>query len=315
MISITAATATVGMLPLPSFASTEAPVHWTGKAMGIDASLILHGKDASRSQEAITAATDEITRLEKVFSLFQEDSALSILNWKGALSMPPLDLVMCLYEAQNVSRETNGAFDVSVQPLWALYAKHFSKSDANPTGPNNGHIASARSLVNYKNISVSTDEIVLKKSGMALTLNGIAQGYITDKVSDLLRSYGFENVLVNMGETRALGTKPDGSPWNVGINKIDHVLPLDNQAIATSGGYGTQFDVSGLYHHLFDPKTGRSSSLWSSISVIAPSATTADALSTAFSAMGGQEIKSVAEVLNVSVLGINANGETIIKLN
>jgi thiamine biosynthesis lipoprotein len=142
---------------------------------------------------------------------------------------------------------------------------------------------------------------------MALTLNGIAQGYITDRVADLLRSYGFDHVLINMGETRALGSKLDGVPWNIKINNTNEVLPLADQAIATSGGYGTPFGATGQHHHLFSPGTGRSTSLWTSMSVIAPTATMADGLSTGLSALTEQDISRISTEHNVSVYAYNAD--------
>jgi FAD:protein FMN transferase len=124
---------------------------------------------------------------------------------------------------------------------------------------------------------------------MGVTLNGIAQGYITDRVAALLRAHGIGHTLVDMGETRALDGHPAGRPWSVGIKDpraesgILRILPLEDQAIATSGGYGTQFDDAGRFNHIFDPMTGGCATRYLSVSVVAPMATTADALSTALS--------------------------------
>jgi thiamine biosynthesis lipoprotein len=124
---------------------------------------------------------------------------------------------------------------------------------------------------------------------MAATLNGIAQGYITDAVATLLRQEGIGRVLVDMGEARALGRHPDGRPWRAGISdpaRPDALIgevDLTDRALATSGGYGTVFDAAGRYGHLIDPRSGRTAPLARSISVLAGDATTADALSTAFS--------------------------------
>ncbi len=317
LITITAATAGLALLPFSPVVSAacaaELPVmRWRGVALGADASLTLHGQDATRTRQAVTAVMDEISRLEKVFSLFREDSALSALNRDGVLHMPPLDLVMCLREAERFSRATNGGFDATVQPLWALYARHFATPGADPTGPQKSEIAAARSLVDYTHVSIAADKIVLGKPGMALTLNGIAQGYITDRVTDLLRSHGFDHVLVNMGETRALGAKSDGTSWQVAINRTDQVVPLANQAIATSGGYGTRLDTSGQHHHLFDPVTGRSANRWSSISVMAPTATIADALSTAFSAMAIEDIQRIGAEFRGSVYAYDTDNRQVL---
>lgn len=308
LITISAATALLPLLPYAGvpFVGTATAAYpgfkkWRGIAMGAEASLTLNSSSEAQSQKAINAAMDEISRLEKIFSLFINNSALSTLNREGSLKMPPLDLVICLAEARRVSLVTKGAFDASVQPLWQLYANHFADPDADPRGPKKSDIAEVRALVDFNNIDISTDEIVLTKPGMALTLNGIAQGYITDKVTELLKSHGFNHVLINMGETRALGNKGNGQPWQVAINKTNVVLPLVDQALATSGGYGTPFEVSGKHHHLFDPSSGHSTNRWSSVSVIAPTATLADAQSTAFTVLPEQQILQIAAVLKVSV--------------
>ena len=120
---------------------------------------------------------------------------------------------------------------------------------------------------------------------MAVTLNGVAQGYITDRVADLLRGRGFENVLVELGEVRALGRCADLEPWRAGIadpedpSAVLLELPLLDSALATSGSYGTWLDPAHRHHHIFDPATGRSAHRQAMVSVTAPRAMVADALS------------------------------------
>jgi hypothetical protein len=149
--------------------------------------------------------------------------------------------------------------------------------------------AGGRGLVDYRRIEVDAGRIAFARRGMAVTLNGIAQGYITDRISALLRARGFDNVLVNLGEFRALGGHADGAPWRVAVPdpvqpwRRLRTLALADAALATSGGYGTQFDAAGRHHHLFDPRDGRSAGFYRSVSVLAPDATTADALSTGLS--------------------------------
>ena len=126
---------------------------------------------------------------------------------------------------------------------------------------------------------------------MAVTLNGVAQGCITDRVADLLRLRGFDDVLVELGEDWAAGRHPDGTPWQVGIadprnpSAVLLELPLEGKALATSGGYGTWLDPGHRHHHLFDPASGRSASHHAGVSVVAARAIVADALSTALSVL------------------------------
>jgi thiamine biosynthesis lipoprotein len=122
---------------------------------------------------------------------------------------------------------------------------------------------------------------------MAVTLNGIAQGYICDRAADLLRSRGIGHVLLDLGEMRAIGRLPDGRPWHVGIadprrpESVLQVLDAADVAVASSGGYGTMFDRDGRFHHLFEPWSGHSAFPWAGTTVVADTATVADALSTA----------------------------------
>ena len=152
-------------------------------------------------------------------------------------------------------------------------------------------------------------------SGMAVTLNGIAQGYITDKVVDLLRAEGIDHSLVDMGETRVMGTHPDGRSWDVAIadpdepTRIAAVLPLVDRALATSGAYGFRFDPSGRFNHLFNPATGACAWVYRSVTTVADRATAADALSTAFSLMPRDRIQSVMRSAGIQlVFLIDANG-------
>jgi thiamine biosynthesis lipoprotein len=133
---------------------------------------------------------------------------------------------------------------------------------------------------------------------MALTLNGIAQGYVADRVVALLRGMGLDRVLVNTGEYAALGGDPRGGAWQVGLRAGDALLPqavaLDGAGLATSSMVGTTFDSAGRAGHILDPRTGRPGPrLWRLVSVTAPRAALADALSTAFCLMDGAGIDAV----------------------
>jgi thiamine biosynthesis lipoprotein len=178
---------------------------------------------------------------------------------------------------------------MTVQPLWDLYAGHFFRSlRPRPQGPDPEAIERARALVDWRAVDLGTRRIALRP-GMGVTLNGIAQGYVTDRIIDILRQDGCERVLADMGcsEMRALGRRADGGPWRVGLanpfapESLAMTLELSDGALCTSGGYGTKFEASGRFHHLFDPETGLSVHHVIATSVFASSAMLADALSTA----------------------------------
>jgi len=311
-IRISAAAAGMTLLPLDRLRAAPAVEDagrglrvWSGVALGADAMLQLHHPDPAEADRLIDACLAEVSRLEAIFSLYRDDSALCRLNRDGRLDGPPIELVELLGQAQGFSRQTAGAFDVTVQPLWDLYAAHFSAPDPDPAGPSRTAIAATLQRVGHQALNVDPARISFARPGMAVTLNGIAQGYVTDRVVDLLRGAGIDRSLVDMGETRAIGPRPSGEPWIVGLEdpktpgRVAERLQIENQAVATSGGYGTQFDTEGRFNHLFDPATGETSWRYLSVSVIAPDATTGDALSTAFSLMPLDALTSVVAARGV----------------
>ncbi len=260
---------------------------WRGEALGAEASLTLWHPDPARAQRMIGLALGEIERLEKIFSLFRPDSELARLNRDGAVDRPSADLRLLLEHSQRVGALSGGAFDITVQPLWDLYAAHFGANPDAQDGPDPRRIEAALARVDYRAIDVGPARAEFARPGMTATMNGIAQGYITDRIADMMRDDGFDQVIVELGEIRTLGSHPEGRPWRVGIKdpraptEIARTIDVANQAVATSGGYGTGFDASGRHHHIFDPATGTSARRYLDVTVIGPRATAADALSTA----------------------------------
>ena len=311
-IGISAAAIGLSLPPSRAALAQAAPVTWRGIALGAVASLQIHHPDRIVAEKLIRRSLDELHRLERLFSLYRDDSALAVLNRRGVLEAPPAELVELLGESRRYAELTGGMFDPTVQPLWALYTDHFSKQGADPDGPPPSEVEAAIAKVGHDGILVSRDRIVLARRGMALTLNGIAQGYISDRVVALLREGGIAHSLVDMGEIRALGSRLDGQPWQVGLTDPDHperiaaTIPLADQAVATSGSYSFRFDVRGLFNHLFDPRTGRSADRYRSVSVLMPTATAADALSTAFSLMPAEDISAALERLGEGQAQITA---------
>ena len=284
-----AAAGLVALLP-GALRAAGVPVRtWRGVALGADSLIQLAHPDPAEADRLIALCLEEVARLERVFSLYRADSAVARLNRDGALDAPPVDLVRLLSECTDFSRRTDGAFDPTVQPLWQLYAGHFARPGADPAGPPSAAVRAARELVDHRRLRVGPDRIAFAGRGMAVTLNGIAQGYVTDRVSERLRAEGMTDVLVDLGEIRALGHHPSGRPWTVGLadpvteGRNAATLEIAERAVATSGGYGTLFDPAGRFTHLFDPATGRCAQGWLAVTVLAPDATTADALSTALS--------------------------------
>ena len=288
---------------------------WRGTMLGAVASMEIHHEVRSEAERLISSACAEARRLERLFSLYREDSALVELNRTGILVDPGPEMVELLSISQHYSILTGGVFDVTVQPLWDLYASHFSRKDADPAGPAPAAIKSALDRVDCGRLSVRSDRIAIPR-GMAVTLNGIAQGYVTDKVVDLLRAQGIAHSLVDMGETRAIGSRPDGRPWEVGVadpdvvGRTETVLPIIDRAVSTSGAYGFRFDASDRFNHLFDPRTGGSASLYRSVTTVSRNATAADALSTAFSLLPEDRIRALLPHVDIDRVHLIDDGGT-----
>lgn len=266
------------------------PVMRTSFALGTSVSLTaLHG-DPATAERAIAAAFEELDRVENVLSLYRPRSELSRLNRDGALADPHPDLVTVLSAACEMSRQSDGAFDVTVQPLWALHAEAARAGRL----PSSEELSAAREAVDWRRVEISAKGIAFRGAGTAVTLNGIAQGFATDRVQKILRDHGIEHALINAGEIGTIGDKGHGEPWRAGIQHPRHeeawiaVARLDGRCLATSGDYATTFSPDRANNHVFDPRTGRSPDVFASVSVVAPTGMLADALSTAV-CVGGLE--------------------------
>jgi thiamine biosynthesis lipoprotein len=268
---------------------------WRGEVLGTLAEVSLWHPDAAFARRTILRVRQEIDRFERIVSLYRRDSEISRLNETGTLMKPSPELRKLVEESQRLGELSGGAFDISVQPLWRLYETHFwSRTDIQPD------IAAracdvARSVVDFHGIESGAGALRFTRPGMAITLNGIAQGYISDVIADMLRNEGFENAVVDLGEYRTIGRHPDGRPWRIGIRdgrnpgSVDRIIDLEDMALAVSGGYGTTFEASGRFHHIFDPRTGASANTVVDVAVIGPRATAADGLATAM-CVGGETL-------------------------
>lgn len=261
-----------------------APLYrWEGVAMGTSAAITLAHPEAAR---IVARAVAEIARLEAVFSLYRADSALSRLNGAGTLASPPFELLECLGLCGGVHAATGGLFDPTVQPLWRLYADSYGAGVA----PDAAAVAQARALVGWQGLRYGAGGVSFARPGMALTLNGVAQGYIADRIAALLAAEGLSDILVDTGEFRALGGHPGGGAWPIALDVEGTLLPdavaLRDTALASSAPLGTVFDAGATLGHIVNPLTGVPARAgWRLVSVTAPSAGLADALSSAFCLM------------------------------
>ncbi len=322
MLQISAAAGGMALIPAGGpWASANQPLVWRGIALGAPASIKLYSPAIGDARKTLERAIAELRRLEGVFSLYLPESALSRLNRHGELRYPPLELVGLFSQAKAIAFETGGAFDPTIQPLWVLYAEHFARTPSAVSGPPPAEIARVLGRVDYRAIELSAERIAFRRRGMAASLNGIAQGYITDRVADILREAGFGQVLIDLGEPRALGTHPSGRPWRVGVRAPDGAgiirrMEIIDKAVATSAPLGTPFEPTGRFHHLLDPRTGESAGNYESVTVTARNATLADGFSTAFSAMAWDDVLRIVRrsgALRVDALGVGGEALSAVR--
>jgi FAD:protein FMN transferase len=275
--------------------------HWRGEVLDEDAELTLWHTDAALCQRTFLRIRAEIARYERIFSLYQPAREISRLNAAGALSRPAPELRALIEESQRFGVISAGAFDISVQPLWQLYEAHFWSHT---------HVVAdivaraqdiARELVDFRRIETGARRIAFAREGMGITLNSVTLGFITDAVVDILRNEGFESAVVDLGEYRTLGRHPDGQPWRIGIrdalkaSAVDRVVELEDTALAVSSGYGTTFEPTGHFNHIFDPKTGASANKLADAAVIGPRATVTAALAVAICVVGEERAQALLD--------------------
>lgn len=245
---------------------------WQGRALGSDVSVTLAGP-APKTTALWRQIAATLARIESHFSLYQ-DSALTRLNRDAHLAYPAPEILDLIALASRVHSATNGAFDPSVQPLWLATAMG--------TDPGAAQTGWHRLRANAQGLRL--------EPGMALTFNGIAQGYAADQVATLLRKAGYDTVLIDMGEISALG------PWRAAVaspnGQILAQIPLENRALATSSPRGTIIGANRAHilHTTRQP-------LWGTVAISAPTAALADALSTACCLMTRPEIDAAIAAL------------------
>lgn len=285
--------ALIGGAALRRFSAKQSPpqiIQRHAAALGTKVHITVHHHDRADADHAIDQAFAELNRVEEVLSIYQPQSDVSRLNRDGAIDNPHQDFLTVLHAALDMSRQTNGAFDCTIQPVWAVHAK--AMKDRRTIDPM--HLAAARKLVGWSHIECSPSRVAFKQPGMAITFNGIAQGFATDRVREVLSAHGITSALIDVGELSALGDNGGDKPWRVGIqhpreaDAFVTLAALNERSMATSGDYESTFSADFNSHHILDPTTGHSPQELASVSIVAPSAMLADALSTAVFVLGAE---------------------------
>ena len=288
-LSICAMAGAMGAMPWLEAAASVPLHHWNGILLGTNVGFSFAHPDRREAEKLFSLCVRDIQRLESIFTLYDSHSDLSRLNRDGVLDQPPQDLINILEQAKDYHRITGGAFDITVQPLWDLY-----KDLSYPPSPQD--LKPVLSRIGMDHVSWTKNQIRFDRPGMAITLNGIAQGYITDRITDILKDQGLTSVLVELGEKRSIGPRPDGRPWQLALQShgtVYDVIDLQDKALATSSGSGLTFGNGA--HHIFNPCTGRNPSPEKTLSVVAETATAADALSTGLLCLPQTQAEQIAD--------------------
>jgi len=273
-------------------------VRHTRLMMGTFVQITTLDPSQERAAEAVERAFTQMARLESLLTRFDANSPVGQLNDTGRLDGPPPELLQVLAGAQQVHRATHGAFDITVLPL--LTALESSVSAGQVSDP--ARLKAAAELVGLEHLQAGQRSVRLTRSGMGITLDGIAKGYIVDQGLAALSQAGVTRALINAGgDIRSLGVNRQGQPWQVAVQdpaKKDGVLTvigLQDRAVATSGNYEVYFDNQKLFGHILDPKEAGVPSQAASVSITAPTAMMADAMATAVFALGARRGMEVLE--------------------
>jgi thiamine biosynthesis lipoprotein len=273
----------------------SSPTHtFSDLAFGTAVHFQAHGISESVFKGLSMQCLARLREIESLFSLYDPESTLSKLNREGLLENPPAEFLGLIRAALEYGGKTGGIFDITVQPLWNWRQGWKEANLAERATMEKSSWEEALALVDYREVNTTEAAVAFGKKGMAISLNGIVQGYATDQIIALLRKGGVNNALVNIGEYAALGNAPDGRAWEVELSASGERIPLPaGRSLAVSAGSGHTFDPEGRFHHIFRPTDGANTRTNSTIVVTAPTATMADALSTTLAIATEAERKAI----------------------
>ena len=260
-------------------------------AMDTYMTVTAYGKNA---ENGVNKAVDEINRLETVLSAEKQESDIYKLNEtvSGTLSTDTKNIVS---KALEINKTTNGAFDISIYPLmvkWGFTTQKYNVPSKNEISKLLKDVDSSKIIFDEKSGNIKL------KENMKIDLGGIAKGYTSNRVMQIFKECGVKSGLVSLGgNVQALGTKTDGTAWQIAIENPDKssdyigVVSVKDKAVITSGGYERYFEKNGkTYHHILDPETGYpAESGVKSVTIVSDDGTLADALSTSLFVMGKEK--------------------------
>ena len=283
--------------------------------MGTTVTITVYNDEKKEAKKVIELAFNEIKRIDNLLSNYKEDSEVSLLNKNSFIEDMSNDLLYNVKKALRYSELSEGAFDITVQPILNLYTDSFENKKRAPTDE---EIKETLKLVDFENVVIEFKKIYFKEKGMKITLGGITKGYVIDKAINVLEKNNIKHALVNAGgDLRAIGNKGREN-WNIALsnprNKNERIalIELNNNSVATSGDYERYYDEDKKFHHIVNPKTGYSADELISVTIIAYKAIDADALATSVFVLGKEQGLELIEKLdNVEGLIITKEKEIV----
>lgn len=258
--------------------------------MGSIVTVEAHCDDKVLCNLAINEAFDEMKTIDKLMSVFDDSSQVSLINNFAKKEAVKVDsrIIELIKYAQDISQRTDGNFDITVEPLMQLYG--FRSDDEITEMPSDKKLHEVLSAVGMENIVINENEssVFLNNSKTKIDFGGVAVGYAMDRAVSILKSYGIESALINhSGDIYAIGSHPDETAWKIGIvdptkqSEIVTTINLKDEALATSGNYSNFVKIeTRRVGHILNPKKGELDDKFLNISLIAPKAAEADALTT-----------------------------------
>ncbi|MDO4280386.1 MAG: FAD:protein FMN transferase [Peptococcaceae bacterium] len=256
-------------------------------AMDTVMTLTAYGPNATK---ALDDAAADIERLDALFSISSGNGDIKALNDNKSADLSK-DSRVLLKRALEIAKDTGGLFDVTIEPVmeaWGFPTKDFRV-------PEDSELSELLSHVDYKQVQLDDDGHATIPADVEIDLGGIAKGYTSSQVMDIFKEDGVTSGIISLGgNVQALGVKPDGSLWRVGIQdpadtaNILGTVEVEDKCVITSGGYQRYFEENGVhYHHIIDPRTGYpANNGLTSVSIVSDDGTLADGLSTSLFIMG-----------------------------
>jgi len=309
--------ATLG-LPLPTeavkFDRNLYKVSKSRLGMGTFINMMAFHPSQGEAEEAMGRAFEEINRLTASMTRFESTSYIGHLNGSGFLGDPPAEVMEVLRSSLHYHRLSGGTFDITIKPVVDLYQESFRVNNGPPSSE---MLKEAMEKVGSHHLKLTKTSVSFKRSGMEVTLDGIAKGYIVDRAMDLLRQQKIQHALINAGgDILVYGGKGEDKPWKIGIQdpwkRKGHVdvVTLNNGAIATSGNYEVFFDREKLFHHLIRPNSGSPAPETASVTIQAASCMEADAIATSVYVMGpARGSQFIRQLRSIEGLVINSQGK------